>query len=231
MTITSKPSEEIDATRDSRPVEARNYAEYATLRDGRALLIRALRFSDRQLVADFFGSLSPESIRYRVFASKSTLSESELTYLVDLDFVSHVGLVALVVESSEERVLGVGRYCRVPLAHSGAAPLAAELALTVLDEAQGHGIGTLLLEHLASIARDQGILELEADVMIGNTKMMQVFSDSGFVMHKSIAEGIFHVRFPTSATLVFLEASRARELNAATPNRPPSPYSTPANHH
>lgn len=197
-----------------RGVDASTYAEYVTLRDGSTLLIRALRSSDRQLLATFFHSLSSESIRFRVFASKSTLSEAELTYLVELDFVSHVGLVAVIVEGGEERLLGVGRYCRVPLTHSGASPPAAELALTVLDEAQGHGIGTLLLEHLAGIARDNGILELEADVMIGNTKMMQVFSDSGFVMHKSLEGGIFHVRFPTSATSIFLEASRARELHA-----------------
>jgi GNAT superfamily N-acetyltransferase len=199
---------------DQHEAAARAYAENVILKDGSTLLIRALRSSDRPLIAAFFLSLSPQSIRYRVFASKSALSETELTYLIELDFVSHVGLVAVIVEGEKERVLGVGRFCRVPLAHSGAAPASAELALTVLDEAQGHGIGTLLLEHLARIAREAGIVELEADVMIGNTKMMQVFSDSGFVMHKSLDEGIFHVRFPTSATPIFLQASHARELTA-----------------
>jgi GNAT superfamily N-acetyltransferase len=194
---------------------ARCYTVNVTLKDRSHVLIRALRSSDRQLVADFFRSLSPQSIRYRVFAAKSTLTEAELTYLVELDFISHVGLVAVIVEGGSERVIGVGRYCRIPLSHSRSSPPAAELALTVLDEYQGHGIGTLLLEHLARIARDSGIVELEADVMIGNTKMMQVFSDSGFVIHQSLEDGIFHVRFPTTATPIFLRASRTRELSAA----------------
>ncbi len=166
-----------------------------------------------------------------MFAAKTTLSEAELTYLVELDFVSHVGLVAVIVEGEKERVIGVGRYCRIPLADSGSSPLAAELALTVLDEYQGHGIGTLLLEHLARIARDRGIAELEADVMIGNTKMMQVFSDSGFVMHGSLEDGIFHVRFPTTATPTFLQASRVRELSAASPLRAQSPFSSSEGNH
>jgi GNAT superfamily N-acetyltransferase len=195
---------------------ARTYAENVTSRDGNALLIRALRSSDRQLLAAFFLKLSPQSIRYRVFAAKSTLTEKELTYLVDLDFVVHVGLVAVVVESGQERVVGVGRYCCVP-AFSTKAP-SAEIALTVLDECQGHGIGTLLLEHLARIARARGVSEFEADVMFGNTKMMQVFTDSGFVLHKSLDDGVFHLSFPTIATQVFLDASHTRELSAAAPH-------------
>jgi GNAT superfamily N-acetyltransferase len=195
--------------------EARAYAENVVLRDGSKVLIRALRSSDRQLLASFFLELSPQSIRYRVFAAKSTLTERELTYLVELDFVAHVGLVAVVVESGRERAVGIGRYCRVRSFRAGVPSAAAEIALTVLDELQGHGVGTLLLEHLAGIARTRGIVEFEADVMVGNAKMMQVFQDSGFVMHKSLEDGVFHLSFPTSATDVFLQASHARELSIA----------------
>ncbi|MEO9233207.1 MAG: GNAT family N-acetyltransferase [Polyangiaceae bacterium] len=193
---------------------ARAYSKNVISRDGKPLLIRALRSSDRQLLAAFFLQLSPQSVRYRVFAAKSTLTEKELTYLVELDFVAHVGLVAVVVESERERAIGVGRYCRVRSFHADEPSAAAEIALTVLDECQGQGVGTLLLEHLADIARTHGISEFEADVMVGNSKMMQLLQDSGFVMHKSLDDGVFHMSFSTSATDLFLKASRARELSA-----------------
>ena len=40
----------------------------------------------------------------------------------------------------------------------------AEVAFAVSDAVQGHGIGTRLLEHLADIARDQGITTFDAYV-------------------------------------------------------------------
>ena len=58
--------------------------------------------------------------------------------------------------------------------------VAAEVAFAVLDEFQGRGIGTLLLRHLAQIARRQGIIKFAAFVMGDNHQMLEVFANSGF---------------------------------------------------
>ncbi|MEO8877942.1 MAG: GNAT family N-acetyltransferase [Polyangiaceae bacterium] len=192
---------------------ARDYHQAVTLKDGSTLLLRALQHSDKPLIVDLFRQLSPKSIRYRAFAAKGILTEKELTYLVDVDFVNHVALAAVFRGAEKERIVGVGRYCRAPL--SDAHGPRAEVAFTVLDEEQGRGIGTLLLEHLAGIARSNGVDEFEADIMIGNTKMMEVFAASGFVVRKSLVDGVHHVLFPTKETTLFLEASRTRHSLAA----------------
>ena len=55
-------------------------------------------------------------------------------------------------------------------------PQRAEVAFAVRDDHQGRGIGTLLLEHLARIARAAGITEFEADVLGENNQMLSVFA-------------------------------------------------------
>lgn len=194
-------------------VRARNYAEPAVLRDGGSLLIRALRPDDGERILDLFHRLSADSIRRRAFTAKSELTERELRYLTNVDFVRHVALAAVLREAGTERIIGVGRYVCSPAAPQSCRR--AEVAFTVADEHQGRGIGTSLLEHLAGIARSAGIEELEADVMDDNAQMLGVFAASGFDVHESEVSGVYHVRFPIRETEAFVRASAARERRAA----------------
>jgi len=189
------------------------YSEPVVLRDGGSVLVRALRPLDKPKLVDLFRRMSPESIRHRAFGAKSLLTDAELRYLTELDFVKHVALAAVAREEREEIILAVGRYCCAARRRNGCR--CAELAIAVADEHQGRGIGTLLLEHLAHFARSAGIEELEADVLADNAKMMDVFAHSGLVVEKSMDAGVYHVRFLTSETEAFLCASAARERQAA----------------
>jgi acetyl coenzyme A synthetase (ADP forming)-like protein len=157
--------------------------------------------------------MSPESIRHRAFGAKNLLTDAELRYLTELDFVEHVALAAVARGETQEVILAVGRYCCAARSRDGCRR--AELAIAVADEHQGRGIGTLLLEHLAHVARSAGIEELEAGVLADNAKMMDVFARSGLAVEKSMDAGVYHVRFPTSETEAFLCASAARERHAA----------------
>ena len=151
-----------------------NYSVTETLRDGTRLLIRAIRPEDKQLLFEHFHSLSERSIYYRFFGHKRSLEQEDLRRLTELDFVNHVGLAATIEAQGTERFIGVGRYLRSVDA------AAAEVAFAVLDEFQGRGIGTLLLRHLAQIARRQGIIKFAAFVMGDNHQMLEVFANSGF---------------------------------------------------
>jgi len=199
--------------------DLQHYAAPAVLRDGGLILIRAIAASDKQLLRELFSRLSPDSIRHRVFGAKSELTEKELVYLTELDFERHVALAAILRERGEERIVGVGRYIRIPPPRRDAAAAAAvstraEVAFTVVDEHQGRGVGAVLLEHLAHMAHAEGIDELDADVMADNAQMMQVFADSGFAVRKSMDDGVYHVLFPTSETQSFIRASIDRHAAA-----------------
>jgi acetyl coenzyme A synthetase (ADP forming)-like protein len=195
----------------SNPVAVRDYATDALLRDGGSVHIRAIRPADRVPLVAFFQRLSARSVYFRFFQTKTRLTDQELQYFTELDFRRHVGLAATLRESGEERFIGVGRYICSPVDDP---PTRAEVAFAVADVHQGRGLGTLLLEHLADLARAQGITEFEADVLGENNRMLQVFATSGFEIKRSVEGGVFHVTFPTADTDRFRAVRAEREHQA-----------------
>jgi GNAT superfamily N-acetyltransferase len=169
-------------------MDAANYSVSETLRDGTTLLIRAIRPDDKQRLLQHFQGLSQQSVYYRFFGLKRSLGDDDLFRLTELDFVNHVGLAATVDSAECERFIGIGRYIRTEK------PSRAEVAFAVLDEYQGHGIGTLLLKHLAKIAQSKGIHEFSANVLGSNHQMLEVFANSGLSVHDSYECGVVHVR-------------------------------------
>lgn len=194
-------------------VDSLQYSIEAILQDGQSVHIRALRPDDRDRLLTHFQRLSPRSVYYRFFRAKKRLSEDELRQFTELDFVHNAALVATLRKGGEEEIIGVGRYSELDA--TAGAPRRAEVAFAVLDEYQGRGIGTLLLEHLVPIARSQGIEEFEADVLGENNQMLRVFDKSGLKVKRSIENGVFHVSFPTAQTEDFAAAHHRRERHAA----------------
>lgn len=189
--------------------DAAHYSAEEVLRDGGSIHIRAIRPDDRERLLNHFKGLSQQSIYYRFFGLKRTLTDDELMRMTQLDFIGHVGLVATLRDGDGERFIGVARYIRNP------DPTHAEVSFAVLDDHQGRGIGSLMLDHLSRIARSSGIVELEADVLGDNNRMLEVLAKSGFKVRRSNSAGTIHVTFPTEETELSIEAGSAREWFAA----------------
>jgi acetate---CoA ligase (ADP-forming) len=176
----------------------KDYAADGILRDGRSVRIRAIRPDDRAELARGFAELSPEAVYLRFFRVKQRLTEAELTQFTEQDFVRSAALVATIRFHDEERIIATARYAVTDDAPEP--PHRAEVAFTVGDAFQGRGLGTLLLEHLIVLARANGITEFEADVLGENNRMLNVFAKSGLRVRRSLADGVFHVTFPTEET-------------------------------
>jgi GNAT superfamily N-acetyltransferase len=169
---------------------ASSYVASGALRDGAPVRIRAIQPEDREALRWGFTQLSTEAIYHRFFQTKRELTEEELTYLTELDFKDHV---ALVVEAEVEglvHLVGVGRFVRLKAENRADR---AEVAFTVGDEFQGRGVGTLLLEHLARIARELGYTAFEAEVLPDNRLMLEVFEHSGLLKRETARDGVVHV--------------------------------------
>jgi len=175
--------------------DAREYCADATMLDGAAIRIRAIRPDDQERLHEHFRGLSERSVYFRFMGLKRDLSPDDLKRLTELDFKNHVGLAATLTENGRERFIGVGRYIR------GADPHRAEVAFAILDEFQGRGIATLLLEHLGLIADANGVAEFEADVLGDNRQMLEVFAHSGFKIHSALDSGVVHLHSSTSEML------------------------------
>ena len=142
------------------------------MRNGEGIEIRALRPKDRNALMAAVGRTSTESLYRRFFAVRRNFSETEESFYLNVDFVSHVALVAVADENGQPMIIGGARYVV-------GEPGQAEVAFTVIDKYQGHGIGAALLRHLAMIARQAGLRELVAHVLAENRAMLKVFEKSG----------------------------------------------------
>lgn len=152
------------------------YRAEEKLRDGRTIIIRALHADDKELWKEVWQHMSPTSLYFRFFTPKRTYTEQEVKYFTELDFVNHVALIAIIPDDSDGTPTAVARYIRQACGKS------AEVAVAVEDEFHGLGIGTLLLKHLAELAREQGIEEFTGAVLADNRKMLEVFENLGLPM-------------------------------------------------
>jgi RimJ/RimL family protein N-acetyltransferase len=153
---------------------AADSGELTLLRGGFRALIRPVRSTDAALLADGFARLSERSRRARFLGNKKTLSSAELRYLTCVDHHDHEALGAL---DPAGRGVGVARYIRDSEDHR-----AAELAITIVDEWQGRGLGGKLLELLADRARAEGIVRFTATVMVDNAASNRLILRAGGVL-------------------------------------------------
>jgi RimJ/RimL family protein N-acetyltransferase len=172
-------------------VNAAEYSAIERLRDGQTLLVRALVPADRAGMLAAVKRTSAESLYRRFFAPKRTFSEREIEFFLNVDFISHVALAAVLEEGGRQVVAGGGRYIV-------SQPGRAEVAFAVDDEHQGMGIATHLMRHLVIIARGAGLAELVAEVLSDNAPMLKVFERCGLAMTTRREAGILHVTLDLS---------------------------------
>ena len=164
-----------------------SYSAAEALRDGRQVEIRALRPTDADGLKAAVARISSESLYRRFFGPKRFFSEKEVAHFTNVDFVTHIALVAV---AGSEIVAG-GRYFI-------ARPGAAELAFAIVDEFQGQGLGTALLRHLIAIARSSGLNELVANVLPDNRAMLAVFQNCGLSVTTRREHGVVNVTLQLS---------------------------------
>src|SRR5215469_9022918 len=142
------------------------------LRDGSAVLIRQIRSTDAALLADGFARLSAASRQMRFLGVKKELSAAELRYFTDVDHHDHEALGAL--DRAGGRGVGIARYVR-----DADDPQAAEIAVTIVDDWQGRGLGTELLARLSDRARREGIRRFTALADADNVAVAALLRKAG----------------------------------------------------
>lgn len=173
-------------------MEFSRYRVEATLRDGTPVVIRAIRPEDRSALQEGIRLLSDQTVYQRFFAPKPTLTDSELTYLTELDFRNHVGLLAENPALDGLTLIAVARMVRRPLS-TGAPVDSAEVAFLVADAYQSRGLGTLLMQHLIIIGRALGFQTLHGEVLPTNRRMLAVLAATGLPRRQHLEDGVLLV--------------------------------------
>ena len=171
------------------------------LADGSIAVIRPLRPEDAMALHDLHEQVSDEAIRMRFF---SVARQSAHAYV---DHVLQDSETLALVAVSHGRLIGLATA--EPMT-----PTRSEVAFLVADDARGHGVATLLLEHIAARALTLGITALEADVLTENHGMLTAFSKAGYTDKRSFDIGTVVLTLGTGATQESTERSDSREFRA-----------------
>jgi L-amino acid N-acyltransferase YncA len=188
-----------------------DFRERHVLADGTSVTLRHIRPSDAAELRRGFERLSPESRRRRFFGAVGQLTDEAVRYLTCVDQRDHVALVAVIEarDGKRDAGLGVARFIRMP-----DRPTVAEAAVTIADEAQGKGLGHLLMTALAVAARERGVSSFYADVLADNAPMHQLMRDLGAV-ERARDESIIHYDLPTEGVQAEPPGDVGRLLHAA----------------
>jgi GNAT superfamily N-acetyltransferase len=195
-----------------------NYREQVESRAGTPLLLRLIVPGDKEKLIEGFEALSSQSRYTRFFAAKNGLTERELKYFTETDGFDHFAMGALQIDpdGTEGHGVAIARFVR-----SSDDPALADVAITVIDEAQGQGIGRLLLGRIIEAARERDVERFRFQLLARNEKAKNLvrdvcptikFAGSGDVVTaettldeagKDLLEGLFDVlRLVASRTIL-----------------------------
>jgi acyl-CoA synthetase (NDP forming)/RimJ/RimL family protein N-acetyltransferase len=183
---------------------AERWTSTVVLGDGTSALIRPITPADADALASFHARQSAESRYRRYFSPKPELTETERERFTTVDFVDRA---AFVVEERGEFVAWAS-YERWSNRDD------AEVAFMVDDRHHGKGIATLLLEHLAAVARSNGIKRFTAQTLGDNRGMLAVFAKAGWPVHRRFESGVVDIDFSLADTATYIESVERREQRA-----------------
>jgi acyl-CoA synthetase (NDP forming)/RimJ/RimL family protein N-acetyltransferase len=166
--------------------------------------VRPIRPDDAEGLVAFHHRQSPESLYYRYFTPKPTLTAAEVEHLVTVDYQDRMGLLALV----DDDIVGVGRYDR----YRGGDE--AEVAFMVDGDHRGRGVATVLLEYLVAAGQEAGLAGFVAQVLPENRSMLTVLDKAGFDAHRQFTDGVIEVELGLDPSSTALAAIEGREQRA-----------------
>ncbi|NPU83831.1 MAG: GNAT family N-acetyltransferase [Syntrophaceae bacterium] len=164
------------------------FESYRVTAKGFNILFRPIKISDEPRLKDFVYSLSDQSLYRRFMSVRKDVPHEVLQDMVIIDYTVEMAILAIVPREEEEEIVGVGRYYMDDVKHS------AEVAFAVKDAYHNKGIGSELLSYLTYLAKRQGLLGFNAEVLSDNQPMMHVFEKGGFDLKKSSAAGIWELK-------------------------------------
>jgi RimJ/RimL family protein N-acetyltransferase len=148
--------------------------------------LRPLRRGELEPQRAVFDGLSESSRTDRFLTGVDRLTASMWQALGNVDGHDHVAWLATV----DDRPVGVGRFARV-------APCTAEVAFEVVDDHQGLGLGTILLDTITTVAAAMRIRRLQASVLGSNLRSRHLLSRVGLDLQPSDGllegESLFHL--------------------------------------
>jgi acyl-CoA synthetase (NDP forming)/GNAT superfamily N-acetyltransferase len=170
----------VKAETASKSATADGASVYALLADGTTIEIRPAIPGDQTMVRAMHEAMSPDNAYMRFFGLSKLSAEQEAARVCRAPAPDHIALLGF----KGRDLVGVATY------EITGRPSAAEIAFAVSDDMHGHGVGTLLLEHLVSATRRHGVRTFVAPVLAENAEMLKVLADAGLSARRQAEDGV-----------------------------------------
>jgi len=141
-------------------------------RDGRALMVRAVTAADVDGLDALFQGLSDDD-RYHRFFSLRPPARQFVEQMTRAQDEGGYRLVA-VASGPEDALVAEAGYAILPDGDG-------EFALAVAPGWRGCRLGRYLLDAIVAAAAARGVLNLQADIMLGNAPMLALVRDRGYI--------------------------------------------------
>jgi acetyltransferase len=156
--------------------------------DGEPITIRPIRPEDEPAMIRFHESLSEQSVYMRYFHMMNLNQRTAHERLTRICFIDYDREMALVAEDTnpetgEREILGVGRLSR-----PGGVTDEAEFSVLVSDRHQKRGVGTMLVERLLDVGREEGLDRITAQILLDNGPMQRISRRLGFELYRDMEE-------------------------------------------
>jgi acyl-CoA synthetase (NDP forming)/GNAT superfamily N-acetyltransferase len=160
-------------------------ARYALLTDGSTVEIRPARPEDADAVRTMHAAMSQANFYLRFFSTSPRAAGQEAKRVCREPDSGHAALLAW----QGDRLVGVATY------EPAGQPGVAEVSFAVPDDMHGHGIASLLLEHLVWQARQRDLRTFTAETLAENSAMLRVFADAGLPVKRRKSGGVVKLAF------------------------------------
>lgn len=142
--------------------------------EGRKYLFRRIKYTDDQLLLDFYNTLPEGSVAFPFFKSINTSPEEFVQELTRTDCAEDIAIGVFIQEKGKEQIIGIGHYRLLPQSKK------AELSFITGDLLDGKNVGKYLIKIITEIADKLKVTELEARVYSNNKEMLSLFYDLGY---------------------------------------------------
>jgi acetyltransferase len=161
--------------------------------EGQPLLLRPIRPEDAPQHAAFFAALTPEDVRFRMFAQMHTLPPAQLARWTQIDYDREMAFIATRPGADGPETIGVARAVADP------DNISAEFAVVVRSDLKGRGLGALLMEKMLRYCGARGTHEVVGETLPDNVRMLQLAHRLGFTVTPAVEQGSVGMRLQLGA--------------------------------
>ncbi len=156
------------------------------LENGQQIFLRPELSTDTEMLWEMFSTLSEATLNNLVLPFTRDRIEN---WTSNIDYERNLPILALVTEEGKQRIIG---SASLSFNQTEALKHKAELGITVHDEYQNMGLGTVMVNHLIDIARKKRLKKVFLLVNVDNGRAIRVYEKCGFQIEATLKKEHYH---------------------------------------